>query len=396
MVAILAYLGMSLSEMYLYYGGNQNFKFLSFFLIFFNSLMIYWISYDGLKDGKKALSISLLYIISPLHLDSLIFPFQFYAILAESLALISFIFFYKKKIKLSVLFFIVACCFNLKFIAFIPFLIALKEVKTELKIILISLLISASMILAESFFQRSYVFNDQISGFTYYLNNLLFPFSLGILNLSFLVPNSIQSIQLLIMVALIGWGWIYYLKRKSEFLFILLAVFSFTLMSFFLPDKNWGSNQDVFFYLRSSLYPGITWSILLLIFYSLKNESKPYKWLLAPIFLGVLWGGGILYWQVSFQTPLGAWQHSISQLPSSFNHEKTVKLKYARVLIDFRRYLEAKLFIVENRSKFPAEEWYAMLLEIAQAENNQNDMNQIYQDLKSDASLWKELKLINK
>lgn len=337
--------------------SNSGLKFLNIFIIFFNSLILYFYLEQNKKQdhAREALVIGILYILCPIHLDVFIFDFQFLAIFAET-ALLLFIYFYgKRKLEFATVFIFLGTLLNSKLIIVSFFLLFDKKIKLFWRILLLSA-IGLIGIYSVPFFHKV-TWEAFLERVFYYFEKIFFPFQYLFLDDSLLI-SGLYSWLGMIAILLCLLAILFQFKIKWTPLFIIGI-----LLLFYWPNFHLESFKVPTVYFLGSLYSGIVIGILLIIFNVTNGRIKRLFYPVC-IFLALLWGGSLLSFQYKAVSLEAIWLEALARLPVNSKFEEPLKYEYASILIFNNKKKEANFFIKQNRkNNFKKEAWDYLLIQ---------------------------------
>lgn len=357
--SIFLYSGMYFSEIYSSLNGlNTLFKIIPHVLLTINSFYIYRLSLEYSQDKLISFFAGLLYLASPLHLDLFLHPFQLQFILAETALYAGIYYSVLKNNWKTVIAFICATLLNASLLSLVPFLLYSKRINFKQKILL---LINSSVILLYTFsayFTQGFLVTDSLKTFFYIIESLIFPFNISLLNLAVINPDYFSRFFIVAILVVFVYLWWIFKDHENERHSFYKGLICAALLASIIPTNSIFKGNEQWYYFLPSSYPLLIQVFLVSFLFAWKKFQKFKIWKVVFCVYGLLWIGNNLFLQSNLQTPVEAWKYSFLRLPKDYNYEKYIKAHFLYMLIDHKKYEEAKNLINEAKEKFPNQDWY--------------------------------------
>ncbi|MEA9354979.1 hypothetical protein SHI21_02140 [Bacteriovorax sp. PP10] len=348
-------------------------------ILLINSYIIYFLILNFFQNKFISFSTAFLYLASSSHVDVFVYRIQFQVLLAEMFILLFFYSYQANKWWRALSFLLIGILLNTKLIFLSFLLLRNKKVSLMQKALSMSASLIIFLYVSPLFFKQPMFLLSQFKTIPLMFKNLIVPLNFTLLNIATITPflNKVDvSMFAIILIACL------FALKKNE---IARIVFSFLLVSLvgsFVPFKQIYETEASFYYYLPSFYPLILLSFLLSIaFLMSKLEGKKNINKAIVIFIGLYWVGSTVLIQKNFQNIVNEWTYSIGFLPENYNDEEVLKLKYAEILVSNEKFESAKEFINKQKSKFPNERWYRLLVSIAAQNGDMVEVERIYKEL---------------
>lgn len=356
---------------------SNAFRVISHVLILMNSFMLLVLASKILQKKTFSFLLAIFYVVSPTHFNVFLFPSQLQFLISETMLLAGCIFLLRNKSLMAQVFLMIAISLNFKLVGVYIFFWLFTKISLFQKIAIIAhsfvIFIFSFPLVQDSKF--SFTVLPQTIFYTF--ETLLLPFQRTIFDMSLLVPNYQNKSLILFIMGFFGIAGIYLLRTSNVINKLLgisiLVTFTGTIVpcKLILPSQNYLYNPG--------LYPMILF-ILLLIMVKIEIYKEKISYYFMAMF-SILWIWSNITFQKDTLNVVEHWNYSMRELPSTFNHEESVKLDYFKILVTNERLFEAEALANEARMKFPNEYWYGVLLNFANSRNDQSAIKKLFLDM---------------
>lgn len=364
-------------------------KILSIPILLINSFVIYSITSNVFENKFISFSTAFLYLASSSHIDVFVYRIQFQVLLAEMFILLFLYYYQTNKWWRSLSFLLIGILLNTKLIFLSLVMLWSKRLTLKQKVLTLFGFLIVFLYVSPQAFKQPFFLYSQFKTIPLMLKNLIVPLNFTILNISAMTP-SFNKIDISLSMAILA-ACIFALK-KSEVAKIILTFLLISIAGSFIPFKQVYETEESFYYYLPSSYPLVLLAFLLSVaFLMSKLEVKKNVNKAMVIFIGIYWIGSTVFIQKNFQDLINEWSYSMGSLPENYYNEEIIKFKYAEILVNSKRFESAKLFIDNQKIKFPNKKWYELLASIAARNGDMIEVERVYKELnKSQAPIENE------
>ena len=351
-------------------------------ILYINTLLLHWILSHQDLEKKAVFMLCALYLVSPLHMDTLEFTALVQLCLAETVLILSLIFYLKDMINYSLVSIVVASFLNFKSIGFIPLILISPKFSLKHKLIYV-LNVFVVIIYSFSEFLNEIIFiKDNLITLIFSFENLLNPLRFSFLNSAVLVfdyyPNWLMALFIVLVLAIAIYSWI---KKSTYGVAISCTIFGM-LISLVIPVKYYLESGLSHYLFMPSTYP----FVMVLFLFSLTLILRKYSSVIILISLaivGVMWASTTMSIQASNRDIVVSWDVAVEQLPKKYNYIEKVKFNYVQVLMNNGFNKEAEAIIVDAKKEYLKKEWFHLHLALASFRKDENLIKEIHEELKA-------------
>lgn len=333
-------------------------KALAHLLMTANAIVVYHILKSYWGDGLENLLASLLYLASPVHLDSFLFYHQIPFFIAESALIFSLFTYIKARYYVSFSLLVLAAILNNQLILILPLFYFVETRFDKYKIILplvflLSLFYNGPLLIQVSIL-------DSIKHAAFWIKNVVFS-STSFLDMGQFVETNILDLWIFGGVFLVVI--LYLLKANKTKTSLVWALILCWLGSVFIPHHYLTSNETSSLYFNSTDHVFIVWIIIFFLLISLRKQKS----LLVTVcsFMIINWTLSTIGGEVFFTNMKTAWGKTMENLPEDFPNEERARFAYVQYLLGVKEYIEAEAFLNSYKFKYKKYNWYVLSKDLA-------------------------------